>query len=72
MVRQHRKGAAPVLLLDEIGAHLDPVRRGALFEEIEALGSQTWMTGTDAEAFSGLAGKAQLHRVEGGRMTLAT
>jgi DNA replication and repair protein RecF len=67
MLRQHRDGAAPVLLLDEIGAHLDPVRRAALFAEIDALGSQTWMTGTDPEAFSGLAGKAQFHRVEGGR-----
>jgi DNA replication and repair protein RecF len=67
MVRRHRKGAAPVLLLDEIGAHLDPVRRAALFDEIVALGNQTWMTGTDAETFSGLAGKARFHRVEGGR-----
>jgi DNA replication and repair protein RecF len=67
MVRRHRNGAAPVLLLDEISAHLDPVRRAALFEEIVALGNQTWMTGTDAEAFSGLAGKARFHRVEGGR-----
>jgi DNA replication and repair protein RecF len=71
MVRRHRKGAAPVLLLDEIGAHLDPVRRAALFAEIEALGSQTWMTGTDGEAFSGLAGKARFHRVEGGRIAPA-
>lgn len=68
LVRQHRNGAAPVLLLDEIAAHLDPVRRGALFAEIEALGNQTWMTGTDVEAFSGLAGRTQLHRVEGGRV----
>ena len=67
MIRRHRNGTAPILLLDEIGAHLDPVRRAALFAEIEALGGQTWMTGTDPEAFSGLAGKAQFHRVEGGR-----
>jgi len=68
MIRQHRNGAAPILLLDEISAHLDPVRRAALFAEIVALGNQTWMTGTDAEAFSGLAGTAQFHRVEGGRI----
>jgi len=68
LVRQHRKGTAPVLLLDEIGAHLDPLRRAALFAEIAALDSQTWMTGTDIEAFSGLAGKAQYHRVEEGRI----
>jgi DNA replication and repair protein RecF len=68
MVRRHRGGAAPILLLDEIGAHLDPIRRAALFDEIVALGNQTWMTGTDAEAFSGLSGRARFHRVEGGRI----
>jgi DNA replication and repair protein RecF len=68
MVRRHRNGAAPILLLDEISAHLDPIRRAALFAEIVALGNQTWMTGTDAEAFSGLAGKARFHRVDGGRI----
>jgi len=67
MVRRHRNGAAPILLLDEISAHLDPIRRAALFEEIVALGNQTWMTGTEAEAFSGLSGKASFHRVEGGQ-----
>lgn len=69
LVRQRRDGAAPILLLDEIAAHLDPQRRTALFEEIVALGSQTWMTGTDVEAFSGLAERAQFHRVEDGRIT---
>jgi len=68
LVRRHRSGAAPILLLDEIGAHLDQLRRAALIEEIEALDNQTWITGTDAEAFSGLAGKAQFHCVEGGRI----
>jgi DNA replication and repair protein RecF len=41
------RGAAPLLLLDEATAHLDAARRAALFEEIDALGSQVWMTGTD-------------------------
>lgn len=68
LVGRHRNGAAPVLLLDEIGAHLDPLRRAALFEEIEALDIQTWMTGTDVEAFSALGGRAQFHRIEGGRI----
>jgi len=68
LVRKHRGGAAPVLLFDEVGAHLDPVRRAALFAEIEALSNQTWMTGTDVEAFSGLAGRAQFLRLEGGRV----
>jgi DNA replication and repair protein RecF len=68
LVRQSREGAAPILLLDEIAAHLDPPRRAALFDEIVALGCQAWMTGTDFEAFSGLAGKAQFRRLEDGRI----
>ncbi len=69
-LRRHRDGCAPILLLDEIAAHLDPLRRAALFDEIVAIGGQTWMTGTDAEGFSALAGRAQLHRVEDGRIAL--
>ena len=49
-------GAAPILLLDEVVAHLDTGRRQALFGEIEALGAQAWMTGTGAELFEGLGG----------------
>jgi len=49
-------GAAPILLLDEVVAHLDTGRRRALFGEIEALGAQAWMTGTGAELFEGLGG----------------
>jgi DNA replication and repair protein RecF len=67
-IRRHRDGRAPILLLDEIAAHLDPLRRAALFDEIVALGSQTWMTGTDSEGFSALIGRAQFHRVEDGRI----
>ncbi len=51
-------GAAPILLLDEVAAHLDTGRRMALFGEIEALGVQAWMTGTAAELFEGLGGDA--------------
>jgi DNA replication and repair protein RecF len=47
------------LLLDEIAAHLDAARRAALFEEIVAIGTQAWMTGTDLDAFSALEGRAQ-------------
>jgi DNA replication and repair protein RecF len=68
VVRQGREGAAPVLLLDEITAHLDPLRRAALFEEVVALGSQAWMSGTDPEAFAGLGERAQFFRVEEGRI----
>ena len=49
-------GAAPILLLDEVAAHLDTGRRSALFAEVEALGAQAWMTGTGAELFEGLGG----------------
>jgi DNA replication and repair protein RecF len=48
-----RSGLAPILLLDEIAAHLDAARRSALFEEIHALGAQSWMTGTDLSLFEG-------------------
>jgi DNA replication and repair protein RecF len=47
-------GAAPILLLDEVAAHLDAGRRQALFAEIESLGAQAWMTGTGVELFDGL------------------
>ncbi len=46
-----RTGIVPILLLDEIAAHLDPARRGALFAALDALGSQCWMTGTDPDLF---------------------
>jgi DNA replication and repair protein RecF len=67
-VRRHRDGRAPILLLDEIAAHLDPARRAALFDEIVALSGQTWMTGTDPEGFSALAGMAQFFHVDEGRI----
>ena len=52
-------GAAPVLLLDEVAAHLDAARRAALYDEICALGAQAFMTGTGAELFSELGDRAQ-------------
>lgn len=58
-----RNGLCPLLLLDEIAAHLDVTRRTALFDEILELGAQAWMTGTDIEMFSALRGKAQLFAV---------
>ena len=68
LVGQRRDGLAPLLLLDEIAAHLDPLRRAALFEEVVALGSQAWMSGTDPDAFAALGTRAQFHRVEEGRV----
>ena len=58
-----RNGLCPLLLLDEIAAHLDVMRRAALFDEILELGAQAWLTGTDIEMFSALRGKAQLFAV---------
>lgn len=52
-------GAPPMLLLDEVGAHLDADRRAALYDEITALGAQAWMTGTGPELFDTLGDRAQ-------------
>ncbi|MHA6327098.1 DNA replication/repair protein RecF [Roseivivax sp. CAU 1753] len=52
-------GAPPLLLLDEVSAHLDAQRRAALYAEITALGAQAWMTGTGAELFAELGDAAQ-------------
>lgn len=51
-------GAPPILLLDEIAAHLDADRRAALYDEITTLGAQAWMTGTGAELFDALGDRA--------------
>jgi DNA replication and repair protein RecF len=48
-----RAGRRPILLLDEVSAHLDPGRRSALFERLEAGGGQVWMTGTEPALFEG-------------------
>jgi DNA replication and repair protein RecF len=59
-----RDGLAPLLLLDEIAAHLDAIRRAALFEEIADLSAQAWMTGTDLSLFEGA--RAQIFEVRDG------
>ena len=61
-------GVSPLLLLDEVAAHLDRVRRTALYEEIKALGAQAWMTGTDAAMFESLGAAAQHFRVVDGNV----
>ncbi|MBY6056596.1 DNA replication/repair protein RecF [Leisingera daeponensis] len=58
-----REGAPPILLLDEVAAHLDAARRAALYDEICALGTQAWMTGTGPELFEGLGDRAQILEV---------
>jgi DNA replication and repair protein RecF len=64
------RGAAPLLLLDEIAAHLDRDKLKALFEELCALGAQAWLSGTDAETFAPLLGRAQFFRVADGAVTV--
>ena len=71
LLRERREGASPILLLDEVAAHLDERRRAALFAEILHLGSQAWMTGTDRSAFSVLLNNAQFLHVEEGRIAAA-
>ena len=67
-LQRARRGHAPILLLDEVAAHLDPARRAALFAEILRLGAQAWMTGTDAALFEGLGESAQFFTVENGQI----
>ena len=59
-------GLAPLVLLDEIAAHFDPLRRAALFEETRSLGGQVWMTGADEAAFATLDRHATILRVTPG------
>jgi DNA replication and repair protein RecF len=59
-------GMTPILLLDEIAAHLDGGRRAALFSILEELNCQAFMTGTDAALFSSLKGRAQFLTVDHG------
>lgn len=70
--RLARSGDAPnpVILLDEVAAHLDAGRRAALFEEVLALKLQAFLTGTDASLFEGLQGRAQSIKVDAGRLTM--
>ena len=62
----HWRRQVPVILLDEVVAHLDGTRRLELFEEICQIGAQSWMTGTDTALFAGLEGRAQYYQVENG------
>lgn len=59
-----RRGEAPLLLLDEVAAHLDPKRRAALFSRIEGRG-QVWMTGTEAALFDGIGAASRFHVTPG-------
>lgn len=62
-------GAPPVLLLDEIAAHLDAARREALFDELHGLGVQAFLTGTDRVLFEAFGNRAQYLEFANGRVT---
>lgn len=64
-------GLSPLVLLDEIAAHLDPRRRAALYEDLLALGCQIWMTGADPTLFAELPGAAQRFTVTAGAVRTA-
>ncbi|MCW8914317.1 MAG: DNA replication/repair protein RecF [Magnetovibrio sp.] len=63
------EGRVPVLLLDEVAAHLDADHRQALFNEVLALGCQAWFTGTDVELFAPLQGTAKFYDVADASIT---
>jgi DNA replication and repair protein RecF len=65
-------GFSPVLLLDEVVAHLDPSRRAALYAELERLGAQAWMTGADAATFADVAATAEMFEVSPGQVKRRT
>jgi DNA replication and repair protein RecF len=66
-LQRARRGEAPVLLLDEVAAHLDPERRKHLYAEVLALESQAWFTGTEAELFRPLREAAQFFTLRDAR-----
>jgi DNA replication and repair protein RecF len=61
-------GITPLLLLDEVVAHLDPNRRVALFDELKKLGAQVWMTGADPAAFVDIGSGGEIFDVDAGRI----
>jgi len=70
-VQTERRGVAPLMLLDEVVAHLDATRRAALFDELSGLAAQSWMTGTDEQSFAGFGQRAQFFRVADAAVTPA-
>ncbi|MDZ5454002.1 DNA replication/repair protein RecF [Labrys sp. ZIDIC5] len=61
-------GMTPIVLLDEVAAHLDPMRRAALYDRLESFGAQVWLTGADPSAFEAIADRAAIYRVTPGRI----
>lgn len=62
------QGYPPIMLLDEVVAHMDEQKRAEFFAEMLAIGAQCWLTGTDNSLFSGLGNKAQFFTVAEGRI----
>ena len=60
-------GIMPIILLDEIAAHFDPVRRAALYAELSTLNAQVWMSGADQALFAEIADRADIFCITGGR-----
>lgn len=67
-LQTEKKGFMPLLLLDEIAAHLDESRRDSLFQLIIEMGAQAWITGTERELFDRFSGRAQHFSVENGEL----
>jgi DNA replication and repair protein RecF len=65
-------GITPLLLLDEVVAHLDPDRRRALFAELAKIGAQVWLTGADPAAFTDIGARGEIFDVDNGRITRRT
>ncbi|WP_413993547.1 DNA replication/repair protein RecF [Labrys okinawensis] len=61
-------GMAPIVLLDEVAAHLDPSRRAALYDRLESFGAQVWLTGADPRAFEAITDRAAVYKVTPGRV----
>ena len=67
-----RTGRRPILLLDEIAAHLDPARRAALFDRLGGEGGQVWMSGTERDLFAGIDGEATWLEVDDGKTRIVS
>ncbi|WP_416899799.1 MAG: DNA replication/repair protein RecF [Minwuia sp.] len=70
-MQARERGQTPVLLLDEVAAHLDADRRAALYDEICGLGAQAWLTGTEPHLFEALGGRAQRFEVRESELAAA-
>lgn len=66
------RGAPPILLLDEVAAHLDENRRGALYEILQDLGGQVWLTGTEESLFTAIRDRAAFFQVDQAKIDIST